>query len=148
MKYIVLENIRSAYNVWNIIRSAECLWWWVILVWYTPSPFDDIKVKKTSLWAENNLEIFRYNNIEYFFDKYKNEWIIISWEITEKAINLKEFDKKNYENKNIFLILWNEVLWVSEYALLKSNFHLKIEMKWKKSSLNVWQASAIFMWWL
>jgi tRNA G18 (ribose-2'-O)-methylase SpoU len=49
MPSIALENIRSAYNVWNIIRSADALWFNVILLWYSPSPFENEKVKKHHL---------------------------------------------------------------------------------------------------
>jgi tRNA G18 (ribose-2'-O)-methylase SpoU len=49
MKIIILENIRSAYNVGNIIRTADALGWQVRLTGYTPSPVDNKKVVKTSL---------------------------------------------------------------------------------------------------
>ncbi|MBU0626469.1 hypothetical protein KKG31_03975 [Patescibacteria group bacterium] len=52
MKVVILENIRSAYNVGNIIRTADALGWQVWLSGYTPSPQDNSKVVKTSLGAE------------------------------------------------------------------------------------------------
>lgn len=56
---IVLENLRSAYNVGNIIRTADALGWEVWLVGYTPSPFalqkGKAKVAKTALGAENHV---------------------------------------------------------------------------------------------
>lgn len=49
MNVVILENIRSAYNVGNIIRTADALGWQVRLAGYTPSPTDTQKVTKTSL---------------------------------------------------------------------------------------------------
>lgn len=45
---IVLENLRSAYNTWNIIRTADALWWGVVLSGYTPSP--DTLSSPSSSW--------------------------------------------------------------------------------------------------
>jgi tRNA G18 (ribose-2'-O)-methylase SpoU len=61
MNTIILENIRSAYNVGNIIRTADALGRNVRLVGYTPSPLDNSKVRKTSLGAEENVEIQQFN---------------------------------------------------------------------------------------
>ena len=44
---IMLENIRSAYNVWNIIRTADSLGRDVWMSGYTPWPDEQPKVKKT-----------------------------------------------------------------------------------------------------
>ena len=52
-KIIILENIRSAYNVGNVIRTADALGREVRITGYTPSPLDHPKVKKTSLGAED-----------------------------------------------------------------------------------------------
>lgn len=49
MKVVILENIRSAYNVGNVIRTADALGWKVWIIGYTPSPLDNPKVRKTSL---------------------------------------------------------------------------------------------------
>lgn len=37
-KIIILENIRSAYNVGNVIRTADALGREVRITGYTPSP--------------------------------------------------------------------------------------------------------------
>lgn len=46
---VILENIRSAYNVGNIVRTADSLGREVWIVGYTPSPLTHPKVLKTSL---------------------------------------------------------------------------------------------------
>lgn len=140
---IVLENLRSAYNVWNIIRTADALWWTVFLSGYTPHPDEQIKVVKTSLWAEKNVLIKRYDSTKEIIDLYKNKWyLILAWEITKNSKNLKTYSQKH--NKNI-LILWNEVDWVLDSTLEIVDETFFIPMKWIKESLNVWQSAAIFM---
>ena len=52
---VILENIRSAYNVGNVVRTADSLGRDVRIVGYTPSPLDHPKVLKTSLGAEQNI---------------------------------------------------------------------------------------------
>lgn len=144
MKNIVfLENIRSAYNVWNIIRTADSLWRDVWMSWYTPWPDEQPKVKKTSLWAEENVWLQRFDNAMQWIEKARGLWYaVLAWEITKEAVDLAKYDKKW---KNIFLILWNEVDWVQQKTLDSVDNVVYIPMQWIKESMNVWQSSAIFM---
>ena len=67
MKRVVVENLRSAYNVGNIIRTADALWRWVVFVWYTARP-DHKQVKKTALGAEETVPHLICDTIEEFFN--------------------------------------------------------------------------------
>ena len=60
-KIIILENIRSAYNVGNVIRTADALGREVRITGYTPSPLDHPKVKKTSLGAEDSVALKQFD---------------------------------------------------------------------------------------
>lgn len=150
MKWIVCENIRSWYNVGNIIRTADALWWWVVLVWYTANT-DHKEVIKTSLWAEKIIPIKRLDKVDkiYIKEEWKNN-IIISAEFTWQSIplqNLKiKFNKiTNNIYDDIYLIMWNEVIWVEQETIDISDIICHIPMTWIKESLNVGQAAAIFM---
>lgn len=46
---IILENLRSAYNVGTIIRTADALGWQVVCSGYSPDPIREPKVLKSSL---------------------------------------------------------------------------------------------------
>ena len=59
MSVIILENIRSAYNVGNIIRTADAFGWSVVIAGYTPSHTHP-KVLKTSLGAEQSVSITQF----------------------------------------------------------------------------------------
>jgi tRNA G18 (ribose-2'-O)-methylase SpoU len=142
---IVLENIRSCYNVWNILRTADALWWNVVLTWYTPSPRTQSKVKKTSLWAEDTVDIKEFPSTKEAIDFLKSQsYAIVAAEVSEWALDLDSFQQKKLE-KNRAIIVGNEVVWVEPEILEMVEYVVKIPMEWVKESLNVWQTAAIFM---
>lgn len=144
-KRIVCENLRSAYNVWNIIRTADGLGRWVILVGYT-APKDHKKVSKTALWAEENVPIKRFDNLNEF-----HKWVIqeklclIAAEKNDMSVWLDTFFLTNNNWEWVALVMGNEVTWVEEATLNVSDYIVHIPMIWTKESFNVGQAAAIFM---
>ena len=140
---IMLENIRSAYNVWNIIRTAYSLRRDVWMSGYTPWPDEQSKVKKTSLGAEENVWLKRFDDALQAIDfARENNFAVLAWEITSDAIDLAKYEKSG---KNIMLILWNEVDWVQKKTLETVDTVVYIPMQWIKESMNVGHSSAIFM---
>jgi tRNA G18 (ribose-2'-O)-methylase SpoU len=141
---VILENIRSAYNVWNIIRTADSLWWNVRIVWYTPSPVDNPKVCKTSLWAENTVWLRQFDFTIDAIKEAREMWLeIIAAELTGNSVSLWEYVNKS--DNWIAVIFWNEVDWVMEKTLKEVDVVVEIPMQWIKESMNVWQSTAIFM---
>lgn len=144
-KIVVLENIRSAYNVGNVIRTADSLWWEVWLTGYTPSPLDNPKVKKTSLWAEENVGLRQFDYTEDVIEECKKLNIsYIAAEITSTATSLADFSVDF--SWDIAIIFWNEVEWVLPQTLQNVEKVVYIPMQWIKESMNIWQSTAIFMW--
>ena len=144
-RIVILENIRSAYNVWNIIRTADSLWWEVRITWYTPSPFDNPKVCKTSLWAENNVWLKQFDFTIDAINEAHNLWLeIIAAELTEDSVSLWDYTCKS--EKWIAVIFGNEIDWVMEKTLKETDAVVEIPMHWIKESMNVGQSTAIFMW--
>lgn len=140
---IMLENIRSAYNVWNIIRTADSLGRDVWMSGYTPWPDEQPKVKKTSLGAEENVWLKRFDDaLQAISYARENDFDVLAWEITPNAIDLAKYQKTG---KNIMLILWNEVDGVQKKTLETVDAVVYIPMQWIKESMNVGQSSAIFM---
>ncbi len=146
---VILENVRSAYNVGNIIRTADALWWDVWIVWYTPYPDEQPKVIKTSLWAEKNVWLKRFDYTIDAIAYARGLGIkIFACEICENA---KVLDKNllidwNNIKSNCALIFWNEIDWVLEKTLQDVDNVVFVPMKWLKESMNVGQTAAIFMW--
>jgi tRNA G18 (ribose-2'-O)-methylase SpoU len=146
---ILLENIRSAYNVWNIIRTADSLWRDVWLSGYTPHPAEQPKVVKTSLGAEENVWLQRFDNAQEAMERARDlNFLIFAWELDEKAIALDQVFNKLKLNKNTqnkLIILWNEVDGVLNSTLEWVDEIVYIPMNWVKESMNVGQSAAIFM---
>lgn len=144
MNVVILENIRSAYNVGNIIRTADALGWQVRLTWYTPSPLDTQKVVKTSLWAEKNvgLQQFGHTPEAIEFAK-KQKLLVVAAEVTKNSIALETMKPDKYPG--VAIIFWNEVDGVLDSTLKLVDSVVHIPMQGVKESLNVGQSSAIFI---
>lgn len=145
MKVVILENIRSAYNVGNVVRTADALWWKVRIVGYTPSPLYHPKVRKTSLWAEETTDIQQFDFTTDAIKKAKELWLqVISAELTPNAIPLSEFS--SLSSKEIAIIFGNEVDGILQQTLDEVDTVVQIPMQGIKESLNIGQSAAIFMW--
>ena len=141
---VILENIRSAYNVGNVIRTADSLWWEVWIVWYTPSPVDNPKVCKTSLGAENTVWLRQFDFTIDAIKEAREMWLeIIAAELTENSVSLWDYVCKS--EKWIAVIFWNEVDGVLDSTLKEMDAIVEIPMQWIKESMNVGQSTAIFM---
>ena len=143
MKVVILENIRSAYNVWNVIRTADALGRNVRIVGYTPSPLDNPKVRKTSLGAEESTGIQQFNFTTDAIQQAKELWLqVIAAEITDDAQQLWIFKPTS---ENIAVIFGNEVEGVLPQTLSAVDAVVAIPMNGVKESLNIGQSASIFM---
>ena len=149
MKVVILENIRSAYNVWNVIRTADALGRKVRIVGYTPSPTDHPKVRKTSLGAEETTDIQQYNSTHEAIQKARELWLqIIAAELTSDAVSLSDFSSSSSSSSssnNIAIIFGNEIEGILPTTLSLVDQTVKIPMQGVKESLNIGQSAAIFM---
>ena len=155
---LILDNIRSCYNVGAILRTAEGFGVKrVILSGYTPRVHDanllphlrdklDREIHKTALGAENMLDIYSSGDI---FSDIKNlrgdGYTIIGLEnnIPEKTVPIDSFDTSSTEK--LVLILGEEVHGINLklYDLIDS--FVEIPMKGQKESFNVSVAAGIAM---
>jgi 23S rRNA (guanosine2251-2'-O)-methyltransferase len=163
---IIMENIRSAYNVGNILRTADALGRDACCAWYTPHPHDAPKVHKTALWALSHKHILHFWNPTECYTYYKNAgYFLIAGEITDDAIPLsmvREYttlwacwdmqsiikqDMRSWDRpQSLALIVGSETDWILWDTLKRVDLTVAITMQWVKESLNVWQAAAIMMW--
>lgn len=144
---LVCENIRSAYNVGTMIRTADGLGRDVCLSGYSPHPDAESKVRKSSLGAENSVCLTHYWNttetITYLKDK---GYILVALEITEVSISLRDMHLEKVSESPIALIVGNEKTWVLLETLAVCDHIVHIPMLWQKRSLNVAEAATIGMW--
>ena len=98
MKYLVLENIRSAYNVGAIFRTADGVGVEkIFLVGYTPTPTDRFgriqsEIQKTSLGASETVSWEYSETIEPVLEKIKAK-TFPSTSIIYTITNFKYFSK-------------------------------------------------------
>jgi len=156
---IVCENIRSAYNVGNIIRTADALGWGVVISWYTPSPHTQPKVHKSSLGAHEAVPVVDFGDMlrdtQPAHDRARgNNYLCIAAEITpaskplDRWLFAMDHTSMIYEQKKydwLAVRVGNEVTGVEPDTLASVDAIIHIPMQGIKASLNVWQAAAIIM---
>lgn len=140
---LVLDNIRSAYNVGSILRTLDGF---VVRHIYfcgiSPLP-DNPKVSKTALGAENISNWSSHNNGLMLTKKLKHEGnCILGLEYCQKSIPITEVNK-NVLNKPIVLIIGNELAGIDPDIRKVCDVLVHIPMYGKKSSFNVTVAFAI-----
>lgn len=148
MKILILENIRSAYNVGAMFRTADAAGVdKIFLVGYTPTPIDRFgreqsEIKKTSLGASAEVEWEHQEDIETVIKTLKSKNIIVAAvELAENSILLNQYQAP----PAIAYILGNEVEGVSAKALSLADVILEIPMHGMKESLNVSVSAGIVL---
>lgn len=156
---LVLDNIRSCYNVGAILRTAEGFGVdRVILSGYTPRVNDDNllphlrdkldrEIHKTALGAEDMLDIYSSGDIiSDLKDLKKQGWQVLGLEnnienVPIFALNGSELKEKISDK--VILILGEEVKGI-DYSLYDIiDLFVEIPMKGKKESFNVSVAAGI-----
>ena len=141
---VVLDNIRSIYNVGSIFRTADALGVEKIyLCGITPTPIDRFGLKnkalaKVALGAEQSVPWSKVGSTLAAVEKLKQEgYSIIALEQDERAISLFDADLKQSSKKKIALLLGVEVEGLSKEILDQADLIAEIPMRGKKESLNV-----------
>lgn len=147
-KVVVLDNIRSTFNVGSIFRTADCLGVRKIyLCGITPAPQDRFgraraDVAKVSLGAEKTIAWEQFPDTITAISKLKNDgYKIISVEQDSKSVDYKKVKIKKGEK--VALVMGNEVDGVSPEVLKLSDVIAEIPLHGKKESLNVLVAFAV-----
>ncbi len=156
---LVLDNIRSTYNVGAILRSAEGFGVSkVILSGYTPRVHDenllphlrsklDKEIHKTALGAEDMLDIYSSGDIISDLKSYASSgYQIIGLENNipdKKPVLLCSKEMKSQLKDKIVLVLGEEVHGI-DYSLYDIiDLFVEIPMRGKKESFNVSVAAGI-----
>ena len=158
---LVLDNIRSCYNVGAILRTAEGFGVErVILSGYTPRVHDvnllphlreklDKEIHKTALGAEDMLEINASDDIKGKLLQMKNEgWQIVGLENnldSDKLLRLNDGSLKGRMTDKIVLVLGEEVHGIDNSLYEIIDLFVEIPMEGQKESFNVSVAAGIAM---
>ncbi len=142
MKAVLMDNIRSAWNVGSILRSADGFGFGrAYLCGITPTPESDA-VQKTSLGAEEYVAWSYHSNAAQLVEGLKKEgWMILALEENERSVELPKFKTMNADR--VVLIVGNEVTGVDPGLLDLAEHIFHIPMHGQKRSFNVANAFSI-----
>ncbi len=143
---IVLDNIRSAFNVGSVFRTADATGQVEIyLCGITPTPKNS-KIFKTSLGAEKTAEWKYFNNTMLAIEELQKEKIpIYSVEITKGSKHFQKFEYFKKDERTIALVFGHELNGISQPVLDNSDEFIYIPMKGIKESLNVGITASILI---
>jgi tRNA G18 (ribose-2'-O)-methylase SpoU len=127
---VYLDNLRSAYNVGNILRTMEAFRFGSIFMAKNTPKKNHPKVEETSMGASFLIDEITLENLP-------RPWIAL--ETAQDAIDIYDF---TFPEK-MTLILGNEALGISHDLLMQADIILKIPLIGSKNSLNVSNAFAI-----
>ncbi len=133
--HIVLDNIRSVFNVGSIFRSADGAGnVKKIYLCGMTADIDNPKLEKTALGAIDMVPSQHYDTTQEALEEIREQNIpIYSVELTEDA---EDFQKVEYPKK-LALVFGHEKMGVGEEILKDSDKKIFVPMRGKKESLNV-----------
>lgn len=135
---VLLDNIRSAWNVGSIFRSADGFGFThAYLCGITPTPENEA-VQKTSLGAEDSVPWSYHKDAVQLVRGLKREgWIILGLEEDARGVDVAEIDLSyGGIRRDTVLIVGNEVTGVDPGLLDLCDQIISIPMRGDKKSLN------------
>ena len=133
--YVVLDNIRSVYNVGSIFRTSDAaLITKLYLCGYTPHP-PRKDIEKTALGAIESVPWEYRENAGEVIKELKSEDVqIVALEITDESIPYYSFKPQKFP---VCLVVGNEITGISEDVLSLCDVSVEIPQFGYKHSLNV-----------
>ncbi len=140
---VLVDNIRSAWNVGSILRSADGFGFThAYLCGITPTPEQEA-VQKTSLGAEDFVTWSHHKDAVKLVKGLKKEgWKAIALEEDERASSISKFTNSQFPNR-VVLIVGSEVTGVDPELLDLADEIFYIPMRGQKRSFNVANAFSI-----
>lgn len=141
----VLENIRSAYNVGSVFRTADAfLIQAVYMVGYTAFP-PHKEIRKTALGAEETVEWKHFRTMEEALQELRKQgYTVWAAEQTSESQLLQEFAEEI--NTGMAVVFGNEVSGVESSTLALCDGSIEIPQLGMKHSLNIATAAGVVLW--
>ena len=142
---IVLENIRSAYNVGSVFRTADAfLIESIYICGYSARP-PHKEIKKTALGAEETVEWKHFKTTaEAIIELKSKNYKAFAVEQAEKSYKLQHIDFSNDEK--IAVVFGNEVTGVDQSTINSCDGCIEIPQFGMKHSLNIATAAGVVLW--
>ena len=142
---VVLENVRSAYNVGSVFRTADAfLIEGIYICGYTAIP-PHKEIKKTALGADETVHWKHFKTTaEAIIELKETGYKIFAVEQALDSIKLQALSCKPAEK--IAVVLGNEVAGVEQLTIAQCDGCIEIPQLGMKHSLNVSVAAGIVLW--
>ena len=141
----VLENIRSAYNVGSVFRTADAfLLDAIYLTGYTCIP-PHKEIKKTALGAEDSVEWKHFLTAAEAIVSLKNNGYKVY--AVEQVVNSLSLEQILFEtHEKIAVVFGNEVTGVEQDTIIRCDGCIEIPQLGMKHSLNIATAAGVVLW--
>lgn len=141
----VIENVRSAYNVGSLFRTADAfLLEAIYITGYTARP-PHKEIKKTALGAEDSVDWKYFPNAKEAIAELKQR----SYKVyaVEQVVNSLDLQTVNFDkDERIAVIFGNEVSGVEQDTIRLCDGCIEIPQLGMKHSLNIASAAAVVLW--
>lgn len=140
----VLENIRSAYNVGSVFRTADAfLLESIYICGYTAFP-PHKEIKKTALGAEDSVTWKHFREIEEAIGEIR----LLGYKVyaVEQAVDSWKLGSFTVEEDKVAVIFGNEVTGVEQSTIALCDGVIEIPQLGMKHSLNVATAAGVVLW--
>ena len=133
--YVILNSIRSSYNVGSIFRTSDgAMIEKIYLCGYTPTP-EKKEVLKTALGSQESVKWEYVKDAKEIVRKLKNDGVkICALELTENSFPYYQVNENSFP---LALIIGNEITGVHQDLLDLCDFSIEIPQYGIKQSLNV-----------
>lgn len=142
---LVLENIRSAYNVGSVFRTSDAfLIEAIYITGYSAKP-PHKEIKKTALGAEETVSWQHFANAaDAIAELRKQDYNVYAAEQAEGSFKLNAIAFESEEK--IAVVLGNEVTGVEQSTIALCDGCLEIPQLGMKHSLNIATAAGVVLW--
>src|SRR6478672_8479024 len=141
----VLENVRSAYNVGSVFRTADAFLIEAIYICgYTAYP-PHKEIKKTALGADETVAWKHFKSIDDAIQDLRQ----LGYKVyaVEQAVDSYKLQAISYElDEKIAVIFGNEVTGVEQSTIEKCDGCIEIPQLGMKHSLNISTAAGVVLW--
>ena len=149
---VVLENIRSAYNVGSVFRSADAfLIEAIYIIGYSAKP-PHKEIKKTALGAEETVSWKYFKKTEEAIEELRSlGYRVYSVEQAEGSHELQNISRESGNGSkgsspNIAIVFGNEVTGVEQSTIHLCDGCIEIPQLGMKHSLNIATAAGVVLW--
>lgn len=141
----VLENIRSAYNVGSVFRTADAfLLQGIYICGYTARP-PHKEIKKTALGSEDTVSWAHFANAAAAIEQLRADgYKVYAVEQAVGSIHLQQFNRQ--AGDKTALVFGNEVTGVEQSTISLCDGCIEIPQGGTKHSLNIATAAGIVLW--